>query len=416
MTSLIFVVIMMVFWNLILYSLPLTVSGVLYQRRRKRKGVPAAAINAVPDADWPGVTVLIPAHNEAVVIERSLRRFQQLDYPSDKLRILVIDDASSDDTGRICDRVASESGGQVEVLHRGRPDGGVGKAAALNNALELIDTPYIALYDADSRPRPDAVKKMVAELESSRYVAAVGRLLKLNRRATIFNRFTSFEFSAFQWVAQAGRGQMFDLVLLTGTHFVIRTDAVRHVGGWDPKALTEDLELSLRLYAEDMRATLVPEAISEEQDPEEIRVWLRQRSRWVMGNIYAVIKHLRSGIWKRNHRTFIAVFEMALVFFVFLTALVISDLLLLASLLNLVDFSLHGPYALLWVCALLIFVLTHQLSQAAEGEDGWMTPVVAALMYATYTQLWLLVFVRSVYTYVKQKGEVAWAKTPRLEY
>jgi cellulose synthase/poly-beta-1,6-N-acetylglucosamine synthase-like glycosyltransferase len=412
------IAVIVVFWTLILYSLPLTLAGVAYQRARRKQGLPE-----LPERDssgrpmqWPTVTVLIPAHNEAVVIERSLRRFIGLDYPRESLDILVIDDASDDDTGRICDRLVDEFKGMIRVLHRLRPEGGQGKAAALNATLSLIDSKYIALYDADSRPRPDALKKLVSELETSSYAAAVGRLVKMNRRATLFNRFTSFEFTAFQWISQAGRGRLFDIVILTGTHFLIKTDAVKGVGGWDPRALTEDLELSWRLYAEDKRAVLVPEAVAEEQDPQQLSVWFKQRSRWLMGNFYACGKHLRAGTYLKSPRAFIAILEMVVISFVFLGALLISDTLLVAGLLGKIHYTLVGPYIFLWACALLIFVLTHQLSQAAEGEDSWRTPLIAALMYVGYTQLWLVVFFRSIYTYTKKRGKVAWVKTPRLEY
>jgi cellulose synthase/poly-beta-1,6-N-acetylglucosamine synthase-like glycosyltransferase len=98
----------------------------------------------------------------------------------------------------------------------------------------------------------------MAELVFGGHAAVVGGITKVNRSRTLLNRFASFEFTAFQWILQGGRAQLFDLVLLPGTNFVVRRDAVEAVGGWDPAALTEDLELSIRLYASGYRIAFVP--------------------------------------------------------------------------------------------------------------------------------------------------------------
>jgi cellulose synthase/poly-beta-1,6-N-acetylglucosamine synthase-like glycosyltransferase len=242
----------------------------------------------------------------------------------------------------------------------------------------------------------------------------VGGISKVNRGRTMLNRFAALEFTAFQWILQAWRSQLFDLVLLPGTNFVVRRSAVEEVGGWDPDALTEDLELSIRLYAAGHRIAFVPEAVAEEQDPEKLGVWVRQRRRWVVGNFYAVRKHLRSTLRSSNPRMVAELLSLAFGQILFLLALLASDALFVGGLLHAVRVDVAGPYTQLWILAFLLFVSSMLLTQAFEGLDSWRTPFLAGLMYLSYTQLWIYVALRGLVTYVTRGGRLAWEKTPRF--
>ena len=213
-------------WAVLLYNVLLTLAGYVYRQRRR---LSAGEVGLSDRCDWPGVSILVPAHNEARVIERSIRSLLALQYPRDRLEIVVIDDAGTDGTDAICDRLSAEDK-RVKVLHIPSGLGGQGKAAALNAGLAACSHPLIAVYDADNRPRPDALLRLVAEVLTTDHVAAVGRIVKLNRKETLLNRFCSLEFGAFQWSLQAGRAQLFDLVSLPGTNFIIRTETLRAAG------------------------------------------------------------------------------------------------------------------------------------------------------------------------------------------
>lgn len=400
-----------VIWLTITYFIVLAIAGQRFLRRRPVAGRSDGFFLA-PESTWPGVSVLVPAHNEARVIERSLRRLLALEYPHELLEVLVINDASSDDTGAICDRVAAEDE-RVRVLHRIPPDGGLGKSAALNAALERCSHSLVAIYDADNRPRPDALRRLVAELIKSDYTGAVGKIVKVNRRRTFLNRFCAIEFSAFQWIVQAGRALLLDLVFLPGTNFVVRADAVRALGGWDPRALTEDTELSIRIYESGGAIAFVPAAVSEEQDPEQLRVWLRQRIRWARGNLYAFRKHSGKLLRPPNNQVFFALFDIAIHYSVCLAAIILSDVLFIATLAQALEFDLVSAYGLLWIGAFLLFVAAIQTTESLEGTDTWRTPFVAGLMYVSYLQLWLYVALRSLLSV--HRREFRWEKTPRFQ-
>jgi cellulose synthase/poly-beta-1,6-N-acetylglucosamine synthase-like glycosyltransferase len=407
-------------WLVLLYGVLLALAGYRYRQRRVRRppegGPPKRRVSR-----WPGVSVLVPAHNEERVIQRSLEAFLGLDYPRDRLEVVVVNDASTDGTGRICNRMA-RADPRLRVVRIDPRHGPRGKAGALNKGLAHCRQPVIAVYDADNRPRPESLRALVAEIAGTghrrarhahRYVAAVGRIVKVNRRATLLNRFASIEFAAFQWAIQAGQSQLFNLVLLPGTNYVIEAGAVRGLGGWDPRALTEDLELSVRVYASGGRVAFVPEAISEEQDPERLRPWLQQRLRWVLGNYYVVFKHAGTVLRSRNGQMMLELLSLVFLYVFFLGALIVSDVLFVGGLAGAIDLRLTGPYPALWLMAFLLFVVTLLLTQALEGEDDWKTPVLAGVMYVSYTQLWLYVILRSLLRLTFSRGRLTWETTPR---
>jgi cellulose synthase/poly-beta-1,6-N-acetylglucosamine synthase-like glycosyltransferase len=406
-TEAVFVATLTLIWIAVVYGLVLAVAGSAVVRRTSVR----SRWPTVPGA-WPGVSLLVPAHDEERVIERSLRRYLALDYPHDRVQVVVIDDASTDATGAICDRVAAEDD-RLTVVHIPVGEGGRGKPAALNRALPSCRHELIGVYDADNRPRADALRWLVAELAAGDHVAAVGRVVKVNRVVSLLNRLSSLDFVSFEWTFQAGRSRLFDIVLLPGTNYVIRAAVLRELDGWDPNALTEDLELSVRLYCAGHRIAFVPEAASEEQDPEQVRVWVRQRTRWLLGNYYVLFKRTGLMLRSRRFRAIAVLWEMFEMYVSFLVALVASQALFFAGLAGAVDLHIGGPLLALWLLAFVIFAVTLQLASALELEDSWRTPLLALVMYFVYAPLWLYVFARALYLYLTRRGRIAWAKTPR---
>lgn len=123
---------------------------VLRKIKKHRTDALAAILNYEPT-----VSILIPAHNEENVIERLLQRMTELAYPQDKLQIIVIDDASSDRTGQIAEEYSKRCK-HITVLHRGKEDGGRGKASALNFGLKHATGEIVLCFDADYYPQKTA--------------------------------------------------------------------------------------------------------------------------------------------------------------------------------------------------------------------------------------------------------------------
>ncbi|MGH7462544.1 MAG: glycosyltransferase family 2 protein, partial [Longimicrobiales bacterium] len=226
-----------------------------------------------------GIAILLPAHNEELVIERTLEALLALAYPADRLEIVVINDASSDRTGELVEGVIArtENGAsRIRLLNIPPGIGGQGKASALNRGIAEVRHDLVAIYDADNIPEPASLMYLARQIQRHPECAAVlGKFRTLNRKANLLTRFINIEGISFQWIVQAGRWMLLRFCSLPGTNYVIRRAAVMGLGGWDEAALTEDAELTLRLYEAGYLVKFIPYAVTWEQEPEHIGTWLR---------------------------------------------------------------------------------------------------------------------------------------------
>jgi len=396
-------------WAMILYQVVMTAAGFVHRVRSAR----STARLLAEGGDLPPVSLLIPARNEELVIESTLEAMRALRYPG-ALEILVVDDGSTDGTAAIVERVA-RADPRVVLLRLPRQEQGRGKSHALNVALRRVSSELVAVYDADNRPEPESLEILVRRLRARATLGAVlGKFRTLNRRRNLLTRFIDLETLAFQWIVQAGRCALFDVGILPGTNFVVHRDVLLACDGWDEKAITEDTELSVRIYELGRSIDFAPEAVSWEEEPESFRVWLRQRTRWVRGNFYVLRKHLFSS-WKLENR-FLAlqILALSLLYYLFLASVLVSHGLFLACATGALRIDVPGPYPLVWLFAVLLFVAELTLVASYEGEHGLSPLAVAALMYLTYCQAWLIVVFRALWhDYVLRAGH-GWDKTARV--
>ena len=406
----VFLVAFITTWFVVGYQFILFLAGQVLLRKslRERK-------ETIQIPDLPHVTVLIPAHNEERVIERTVRCLLALDYPDDRLDILVIDDASTDATPQVLDRMARNDH-RVRVLHRVKPDGGRGKAAALNAALKITDNEFIAIYDADNCPEPDALKQLIAQFRRRPELGAVlGRFRTGNRKQNLLTRFINIEGLGFQGIMQAGRWQLLGVSSLSGTNYVIRRSALEQIGGWDVEALAEDAELSVRMYQYGYRIAFIPNSVSWEQEPETLRVWIKQRTRWARGNNYAIAKLVRTFFQSRSILHAIEMLFMMCVPYLLLFAIVTSQVVFISGLIAPNNFIFEGIPTQYWILGIVIYYSEIMFALAYDGEDTFSNMVLTIMMYFTYCQIWPLTIMRGFYADVIQRKTRDWDKTIRFE-
>ena len=405
--SSIYILSVAIIWLMLLYQVILTFSGYLYSRRKNK-----ASITDSNFQDWPLVSILIPARNEEKVIAETVSCLFRLNYPAEKMEVLIINDGSTDHTREILE---SNGDSRLKVINIPLAESGQGKSRVLNIALQQTRGEIIAVYDADNRPEPESLKILVRELMVKKdIVAAIGKFRTINKNKNLLTRFINIESMSFQWIIQAGRSFLFDIAILPGTNFVIWKKAVQAVGGWDEKALTEDAELSLRLYRDGGQICFVPEAVTREQEPERVKVWLRQRERWVRGNNYVltrVLAEFKSFKNKAIGTEFLLFFVM---YYVFFLAMVLSDIFFILGLLNLVHIRIQGPFLEVWIAAYMLFVSEIVLMLSRESnEDNVANIFYVILMYFTYCQLWLVVVSSALIKDFIKKEKALWYKTER---
>ena len=409
--SVLFVVAVILIWFMIAYQFVLTVFGYLnYVKSLSRK----LAVDGMA-FDYPSCTILIPAHNEEKVIGATIESMLKLEYPADRLSILVINDGSTDATRDIILKAAAGDR-RVRLFDVPAGEGGKGKSRALNLAMTLVASEVIAVYDADNTPDRNALRYLVAQLLNDRDLgAALGKFRTVNKNVNLLTRFINIETLSFQSMLQAGRWQMHNIATLPGTNFVVWTWLIRQLNGWDEEALTEDSELSIRIYQEGYKIKFVPYAITYEQEPQSWSVWVRQRTRWVRGNNYVLgkfLKHLRQF---RSKRLMFDVLYTLSLYYVFFVAIVISDVLFVVSAANLVTISLPGPYTFVWIMAFFLFLGETMLAISYDGEDRLKHIPVLVLMYFTYCQLWIYIVIKALWIEYARKEKRTWDKTVRFD-
>jgi cellulose synthase/poly-beta-1,6-N-acetylglucosamine synthase-like glycosyltransferase len=409
--SFLFVVAVILIWFMIGYQFVLTFFGYLnYVKSLKEKKLLEGKA-----FDYPGCTILIPAHNEEKVIARTIEAMLRLEYPKEKLKIMVINDGSTDGTRDIIEGYA-RADHRIEIFDVPKGEGGKGKSRALNLGVQRVTSDVIAIYDADNTPDKDSLRYLVAQLLTNNELgAAIGKFRTINKSVNLLTKFINIETLSFQSMLQAGRWQMHNIATLPGTNFVMWTRLIRQLGGWDEQALTEDSELSIRIYQEGYKIKFVPYAMTYEQEPQSWRVWVHQRTRWVRGNSYVLAKFLRRIPKFRSKRLMFDVLYTLLLYYVFFFAIVTSDLLFILGAANLVSISLPGPYTFVWIMAFFLFLFETMLAISYDGEDKVKQLPILVVMYFTYCQAWIYIVVKAWWLEYVKKEKRTWEKTIRFD-
>jgi cellulose synthase/poly-beta-1,6-N-acetylglucosamine synthase-like glycosyltransferase len=399
-------IIMSFFWMLLLFYSALTISGVWFRISKR----PTPALE-----HYPSVSVLVPARNEEIVLEDTLRAMGRLRYKGD-LEIFLLDDNSSDGTSAIAKEFAAVFS---RIHYIPVPAGNLsGKSRVLNYGLSLSDSEYFVVYDADNEPEPDAVEKLVEIAVTTKNAAgAVGYVKTKNADANLLTSMIALEFQVFQLLMQCGRWAFLKLGSLAGTNMLLKRSIIEDLGGYDERALAEDAELTVRLTAAGYALPVVPESRTWEQEPEGIRTFIKQRTRWLTGNIYLLEKSLSElSHWKG--KTFFLSLQHVLTYLVFVVVLLFSDIFFIMGITGNELPQAEVPMLMLWFMS--YFVYTTQLLSALVVDRNVSAKNVALvfIMYFTYAQLFIVLLLRSfsLYLWSRFKGQaISWDKTKRFK-
>ncbi|WP_424472537.1 glycosyltransferase family 2 protein [Paenisporosarcina sp.] len=367
----------------------------------------------------PTVSVFIPAHNEEVVIGNTLRAMSRLYYPKDKLEIIVINDNSSDRTAEIVEEFTRKYS-FIRLIETIAPNKGKGKSSALNEGLRQSSGDVIAVYDADNTPERMALWYLIMGLVNDPESAAVvGKFRVINAAQTWLTRFINIETICFQWMAQGGRWKWFKVATIPGTNFAIRRSIMEQLGGWDVKALAEDTELTIRVYNLGYHIRFFPAAITWEQEPETLKIWWKQRTRWARGNQYVVLKFLTQFLSLKRKRIVFDLFYFFFTYFLFFFGVILSNVLFIANLFFDLNLTVGNVALILWLLAVLLFLAEVMITLSIEKtEMNGKNFLYVILMYFTYSQMWIVLVVYSLFLEMKRvifREEVRWYKTERFE-
>ena len=259
-------------------------------------------VNKRKVSDWPMVSIHIPVYNEANVIERTLKACLDLDYPKDRLEVIIVDD-STDKTTSILKRYERQSSPKVKVIHRNGREGF--KAGALNRAMKESKGEFFFVLDADTVPRRSFLKEAIPHLYSDEKIAFVqGKLGNVNRESSWLTKSFSLIYDWYRVFVQSALYKGGLPVCSVGSAVIYRRKALESVGGWNSDTLTEDLDMSYKLRMNGWKGAFVLEAVCEDEAPVFYSTFLDQYERHLKGPIQNLKKYGRAIIRSRNMTLF----------------------------------------------------------------------------------------------------------------
>jgi cellulose synthase/poly-beta-1,6-N-acetylglucosamine synthase-like glycosyltransferase len=249
-------------------------------------------VQALPDDEWPRYTILCPLFHEEAVVPQFVRAISKLDYPTEKLQVLLLTEASDNATQQAIMAQRLPPQFEMVIVPDGEPRT---KPRACNYGLLRATGEYIVIYDAEDIPEPLQLKKAVMTFAShgEELGCVQAKLNFYNTDQNVLTRLFTAEYSLWFELMLPGLQSARVPLPLGGTSNHFRTATLRDLGAWDPFNVTEDCDLGLRLANQGLQTTILDSTTQEEANSRG-RNWFRQRSRWIKGYMQTYLVHMRS--------------------------------------------------------------------------------------------------------------------------
>jgi cellulose synthase/poly-beta-1,6-N-acetylglucosamine synthase-like glycosyltransferase len=248
-------------------------------------------VASLRDEDLPVYTVLVPLYRETESLGRLVEGLTRLDYPKDKLDVLLLLEEDDWPTVEAARAMAMPPFIRLLVTPQSFPKT---KPKACNLGMARARGAYLVIYDAEDRPDPDQLKKAVLGFRRapSDVICLQAKLNFYNQRQNLLTRLFTIEYSMWFDLFLPGLTESGAPIPLGGTsnHFVV--DRLRRVGGWDPFNVTEDCDLGVRVSREGYRS-LMMDSTTWEEACSDLGFWVRQRSRWSKGYVQTFLVQMR---------------------------------------------------------------------------------------------------------------------------
>jgi cellulose synthase/poly-beta-1,6-N-acetylglucosamine synthase-like glycosyltransferase len=249
------------------------------------------------DDALPFYSILVPLYREVAVVPNLIAGLSRLDYPRDRLEIILLTEQDDPSTRIALERSGLRVNMRVVTVPVGQPKT---KPRALNYGLQLARGELIAIFDAEDIPEPQQLRCAVSAfaMGDDQLACVQARLNIYNPGQSALTRQFAIEYAAlFEAILPAL--DRLDLPLpLGGTSNHFRRSHLIAVGAWDPFNVTEDADLGFRLARHGYKIAMV-DTTTWEEAPLTARAWLGQRTRWLKGWMQTYLVHMRdpSRLW-----------------------------------------------------------------------------------------------------------------------
>lgn len=351
----------------------------------------------------PLVTILVPAYNESVIIERAIRALLRQNYPG--YEILVLDDGSTDDT---YEKAAAFEGSWGNATVRVVRKSNSGKAASLNMGIALARHPFVMCVDGDSRLSEDSLRHAMPHFKDPDVVAVAGNVKVVNR-TRFWSRIQALEYIEGLNMARRAQGFMRAVNIIPGPLGVFRREELLRVGGYEMDTFAEDADLTLKLLAHGWRIVYEDRAIAYTEAPEELLSLIKQRYRWTRGILQALKKRKHVFTHPQNLMTWVSVCMM------FFEAIIWPVLNVFGAVFFVIVAMAFGGSTYLmswWVLLTLLDFAAALHTVVMEGEDLSLLPL--ALAYRFFFVL--LIDIAKLFATAEEfmNVQMTWGKLERL--
>jgi cellulose synthase/poly-beta-1,6-N-acetylglucosamine synthase-like glycosyltransferase len=238
-------------------------------------------------AEFPFVSVIIPAYNEEATIKKTAQSVLALNYPHDKLELIMVNDGSTDKTLQIMENIKKRYAERnIKLISHKN----AGKAASMNRAIWQAKGEYFACLDADSFVDRQNLRKMIAMFQKDLELTIVTPAMKVKSPKTWLQKFQRLEYiTSIFFMRIMGH---FDMIYVApGPFSVYKKNVVKKLGGFEVGNLTEDMEIAYRMQKYHYKIRQCHDAYVHTIAPRNLRELYKQRNRWYKGGFINFLKY-----------------------------------------------------------------------------------------------------------------------------
>lgn len=249
----------------------------------------------------PIVSVLIASYNERYVIARSLEALKHLDYPKEKLQVVVADDSNDQTIGIVDESVRDLNDFGIKTVVSRRPSREHYKCGALNKAMDQVVGDFVLLLDADSIVPPDILSKGIDAMENHPRSSFVSfRYGHYNRNYNLITRLFALYQDIGDTLSKMGAYRIDAPFSFQGGLALVRTKDLRGVGQWSNERIADDGDVSIKMYLAGKRGIYLSSVKVMSEDPSTLEAWKKQVARTSQGWWRCIAKYWRNIITARN--------------------------------------------------------------------------------------------------------------------
>ena len=282
---------------LALYGLNTLLLTWLYRRHGTENDRPSPFSDQTSLDAYPQVTVQLPIYNERHVVNRLIDAAVQLDWPSERLQIQILDDSTDETRAMIAATVARHAANGISIEHLHRTNRSGFKAGALQAALGSATGEFLAIFDADFVPQSHFLKTLIPHFSAENIGCVQARWGHLNADFSLLTRVQALGVDGHFIIQQTVRDQIGAFFNFNGTAGAWRRACIEDAGGWQHDTLTEDLDLSYRAQLRGWQLVYHGDLVVPGELPVQVESFKRQQFRWAKGSIQTAVK-LLGALWK----------------------------------------------------------------------------------------------------------------------